>query len=246
MGGKGVFQSNRTKTGVQCLSCGKSLKDRRRRYCSRLCRQGLESKLDLAVGLLRTLGARFAAFSFTDSSLYFDVLPVRSEHVLTYVFQRKPGRKPAQDLWELLDGLGRAWHEKVRSTGKRYVATRHILEQARRSHSRPDSLRPDEVKRPRVLRRSLRQFALSGSDLVLPNARQAVKAAYRREAKVHHPDHGGDPASFRRIHKAHEDLLGWVKRPRFTTQRGVAGKWSYESSRSKKWLPPAVKPRGTG
>ncbi|MDQ4503285.1 J domain-containing protein [Sinomonas sp. ASV322] len=35
---------------------------------------------------------------------------------------------------------------------------------------------------------------------------QEVKAAYRRAARVHHPDHGGDPAEFRRVTLAYEVL----------------------------------------
>ncbi|KHL00667.1 J domain-containing protein [Sinomonas humi] len=35
---------------------------------------------------------------------------------------------------------------------------------------------------------------------------QEIKAAYRRAARVHHPDHGGDPAEFRRVTLAYEVL----------------------------------------
>lgn len=35
---------------------------------------------------------------------------------------------------------------------------------------------------------------------------QDIKAAYRRAARTHHPDHGGDPAEFRRVTLAYEVL----------------------------------------
>ena len=35
---------------------------------------------------------------------------------------------------------------------------------------------------------------------------QDIKAAYRRAARTHHPDHGGDPADFRRVTLAYEVL----------------------------------------
>jgi len=36
---------------------------------------------------------------------------------------------------------------------------------------------------------------------------QEVKAAYRRLAKIHHPDAGGDPETFKKIHAAYRNLL---------------------------------------
>ncbi|MCL6558838.1 MAG: J domain-containing protein [Firmicutes bacterium] len=36
---------------------------------------------------------------------------------------------------------------------------------------------------------------------------QEIKAAYRRLAKVYHPDAGGDPEAFMRIHAAYQNLV---------------------------------------
>ena len=41
-----------------------------------------------------------------------------------------------------------------------------------------------------------------------------VKAAYRRLAMVHHPDKGGDPAEFRRVKKAYDLAVAYLKRRR--------------------------------
>lgn len=47
-----------------------------------------------------------------------------------------------------------------------------------------------------------------------PSADAAVrKAAYRRLARLHHPDHGGDPAAFHRIQAAYERLGGQAADP---------------------------------
>lgn len=240
MNRKRVPQQKRADKETQCLSCGKVLEDRRRRYCSQKCRQELERKLDLSVGLLKTLGARYASFSFTESTLYLHVLPENTDEVLTYLYGRRPDVKPAQDFWELVNGLGGTWHAEIRSTGRRYLATRHLLERARTDQTGPASLKPVEDKRPALRRKSLQCFQLAASDLLSGHARETLKAAYRREAKIHHPDHGGDAASFRRIHEAHQELLAWVKNPRFRARRGIRGQWSYDSRRGKKWLPPAV------
>jgi hypothetical protein len=243
MGPNRVLQRTRTGKEGACLSCGDGLTDRRHRYCSNKCRQELERKLGLSVGLLKTLGARYAAFSFTDSDLYLHVLPENAEEVLTYAWKRTPGFKPAQDLWNLVDGLGGAWHRQVRSTGKRYLATRHLREKAGRNQTPPAAVRPLDEKRPAFRRKSLQCLDLSASELLSPHAGETLKAAYRREAKIHHPDHGGDPASFRRIHEAHQELRAWMRNPRFRVRRGVLGQWGYDSLRAKKWLPPAVRGR---
>lgn len=246
MGRKKVPRKKRTRRQVKCLSCGKGLEDLRRRYCSGKCRQELERKLDLSIGLLKTLCARYATFSFTESTVCLHVLPSNSKEVLSYICERNVGAKPAQDLWQLVDGLGRAWHTKKKATGKRYLATRHLQEQARRDQTLPGSMKPVDEKKPALRRRSLQCFNLAASDLLLPHARDTLKAAYRREAKIHHPDHGGDADSFRKIHEAHQELIAWMKDPRFSARRGVRGKWSYDSLRSKKWLPPAVQGKTRG
>ncbi len=46
--------------------------------------------------------------------------------------------------------------------------------------------------------------------------RKAIANAFRALARVHHPDHGGDPADFRRVRKAYEDGIADA------TQRGAA------------------------
>ncbi|MEA5453131.1 J domain-containing protein [Sinomonas sp. JGH33] len=63
---------------------------------------------------------------------------------------------------------------------------------------------------------------------------QEVKAAYRRAARVHHPDHGGDPAEFRRVTLAYEVLSDPKRREAYdhsyfmsSPQRETAGTpWS--------------------
>ncbi len=227
----------------RCLSCGQGVKDGRRRYCSQVCRQGLETKLNLAVGLLKALDTRFATFSFTDSVLYLHVLPFGPEEVYSYVYGRSPLRKPSQDFWDMVEGLGRLWHGKQRQTGKRHVASKHVLAQADRNEVPPDLLKPREIKSPAVRKRSIKYFRLSSSDLTSPQAKSAIRSAYRREAKIHHPDHGGEAEMFRSIHAAHQELMDWVKNPRFTVRGGVPGRWSFSSERGRKWLPPATPAR---
>jgi len=127
-----------------------------------------------------------------------------------------------------------------RQTGKRYVASSHVLAQAERNEVPPEAIRPREVRSPAVRQRALKCFQLTSADLTSPQALNTIKAAYRREAKIHHPDHGGEAEVFRSIHEAHEELIGWVKNPRFIVRGGVPGRWSFASERGRKWLPPAA------
>ena len=202
----------------------------------------MESKLNLAVGLLKTLNARFATFSFTDTMLYLHVLSFRTEDVFSYVYERDSQRMPAEDLWDMINELGGIWHTQRRRTGKRHVATRHVMERAKRNEVSPEAIKPLDERRPAVRRRSLRCFKMRPSDLTVPDATQSLKSAYRREVKIHHPDRGGDAAVFRRIHEAHKELAEWIRNPRYKTLRGVPHGWSYDSERERKWLPPAVVP----
>lgn len=47
-----------------------------------------------------------------------------------------------------------------------------------------------------------------------------IKQAYRRMARLTHPDHGGSPASFRRVSAAYETLIDPAKRARYDRSFG--------------------------
>ena len=64
-----------------------------------------------------------------------------------------------------------------------------------------------------------------------------IKSAYRRQAKVHHPDLGGNSADFRKIQAAYEALIHWVENPVFSKRRGFPDKWFYEGMRNQ-WVQP--------
>jgi hypothetical protein len=42
---------------------------------------------------------------------------------------------------------------------------------------------------------------------VLPNSEREIKAAYRKQAKLHHPDIGGDANKFREVQMAYESAI---------------------------------------
>ena len=53
-----------------------------------------------------------------------------------------------------------------------------------------------------------------------------VKIAYRKAAKIAHPDRGGDPAMFRQVTEAYETLVDPVKRNAYDKSYGAAGRAS--------------------
>jgi hypothetical protein len=56
--------------------------------------------------------------------------------------------------------------------------------------------------------------------------------------KIHHPDTGGDAATFRKINQAYEEELAhWEENPIFTRLRGFPDKWFYDAS-TNRWSSP--------
>ena len=75
------------------------------------------------------------------------------------------------------------------------------------------------------------------SDLISPDLKRVLKNAYRQQVKLHHPDTGGDAATFRKIHQAYEELAHWAENPIFTRLRGFPDKWFYDAS-TNRWTQP--------
>jgi hypothetical protein len=233
---KDITVSKSTRTH-RCLSCGVRLSDRRRRYCSVTCRQRLRRKLNLRTGLLRALNTRYATFYITDRVIVLDILPYDSGEIFSFIFARSTHRQPADDFNRLADLLGSAWWKERRRTNRKYLASRYLLTKASRLPEGRKTLVPDEISRPAVRSRSLVHLQLDADALRNTDLENVIKKAYRRQAKKHHPDLGGDTRMFRRIHEAYEDLLQWSEEPSFTRRRGFPDKWFYDGVRNS-WVQP--------
>ena len=64
-----------------------------------------------------------------------------------------------------------------------------------------------------------------------------IKSSYKKLAKIHHPDAGGDTEDFKKINEAHQQMMLWAENPQFTTRKALMDCWSYDGSTSK-WSPP--------
>jgi len=222
----------------RCLSCGASENMGRRRYCSVECRQALRRQLDLRTGLLRALNTRYASFYFTEWTLALNVLRYDSSEIFSFLYPRLPGRKPSEDFWWMAEELGRIWWDEKRRSNRDYLASRVVFERAMNGCTSLESVRPLEVRRPVGACRSLTCLELSHLDLRSPKALELVKSAYRKQAKTHHPDIGGDADLFRKIRRAYEELMEWIENPVFSIRRGIPDKWCYLGE-SNRWIQPA-------
>ena len=222
----------------RCLSCGTSENMYRRRYCSIECRQRLRYNLNIRTGLLKALSTRYATFYFTETIIIMDVLPYGSTELFSFLYPRSRGKKPVDDFIALSNLLGNAWWAERQRTNKRYLANQSILEKANSKNVDSKTIRPIEIKEPARMSKSLTFLKLNKDDLDSPELQKVIRRAYRRQAKRHHPDQGGNAALFRKLHEAYEQLIQWSENPVFYSRRGFPDKWFYYGS-SNKWIQPA-------
>jgi len=64
-----------------------------------------------------------------------------------------------------------------------------------------------------------------------------IKSAYKRMAKIYHPDMGGDEEKFKQLNEAHRHMLMWAKNPNYSFRKALEGCWSYDGS-TNRWSPP--------
>ncbi len=222
-----------------CLSCGDPLPPRHRRYCANSCRQNLLASLNRRTGLLRALNTRYATFYFTEFVIIMDLLPYDAEQIYSFMLPRSMGKKPVEDFCELSNMLGQRWWQERDRTKKRYMASQHVLEQACKPPRTKESVIPGTLSVPAVRKSSLITLELKPDKLTFNNINEQIKQAYRRQAKKHHPDLGGNPATFLKIQEAYELLLHWAKNPTFVRKSGFPDKWLYEGAYNR-WIQPVM------
>jgi hypothetical protein len=225
------------KSENRCLSCGTTQNIKNRRYCSIKCRQNLRQKLNMKNGLLQALNARYATFYFSDTIIILDIVPNGIKEIFRYVSKRKAGNNPAADFSIMTNHMGEAWWAESRRTNKKYLASQYVLKLATRHDISEGSQRPRSIRIPSIKTEVLNCLEIKKADLSSHELKNIIKNAYRRQVKIHHPDMGGQPATFRKIHGAYKELIHWADNPMFTRRRGFPDKWYYNAE-SEKWLQP--------
>ncbi|PKN53325.1 MAG: molecular chaperone DnaJ [Deltaproteobacteria bacterium HGW-Deltaproteobacteria-13] len=221
----------------RCLSCGTTKNIKNRRYCSVKCRQHLRQKLNMRSGLLQALNTRYATFYFSDTTIVLDIVPHGIKEIFRYETKRRAGNNPAADFSMMTNHLGEAWWAESKRTNRKYLASQHVLRLATRYAISEGSQRPRFIRIPTVKMESLNYLAIKKSDLHSQELGKIIKNAYRQQVKIHHPDLGGQAATFRKIHDAYKELLRWADNPVFVRRRGFPDKWYYNAE-SEKWVQP--------
>lgn len=224
----------------RCRACGTDQIKPRRRYCSKECRQQINWVLLLSIGLLRTFNVRYAAFSFTHDQVILDMLPVWSKEISRFTYRRTPGNKPAEDLKNLILQSGKEWYHLVDNNNSKSYASLLLLMKGHEKGIDPDSIKPDTRTRPRLSKREndcLKILKLKRKDLSSDGHIVKIKSAYKRMAKLYHPDVGGDEEKFKKLNEAHKQMLMWAKSPQYTSRKALQDCWSYDGS-TNRWSPP--------
>ena len=221
----------------RCLSCGTAEDMKNRRYCSLKCRQQLRQKLNARSGLLQALNTRYATFYFSDTMIILDVVPHGIKEIFRYSSLRSAGNLPAEDFSQMTNILGNAWWEEEQRTARKYLASRHVLELAERCIITPALMRPKLIKVPTIKIAAMNYLEIDKDDINSDELSKIIKKAYRRQAKIHHPDAGGHAQTFRKLHAAYMELLRWADNPTFIRRRGFPEKWYYDSDKQK-WVQP--------
>jgi len=157
-----------------------------------------------------------------------------------FVSRRIEGNKPAEDLKNLVLQFGQEWHHIVNNNGSRSYASLCLVNQNHSKDIQPSSIRPDRKSLPRLSRhetRCLEMLKLKRADLSDDGRTVKIKSAYKRMAKVHHPDVGGDEEAFKKLNDAHAQMLLWAENPHYTSRKSLPGCWSYDGATSR-WSPP--------
>jgi len=196
--------------------------------------------LSLSKGLLAILNAKYASFSFNGTHVILDILPVWSKDISRFIRKRLPGKRPAEDLKALILQSGSDWHEMIHNNNSRSYASLYLLKKNSDKKLPSEALKPNSKVRPRFSKQekeSIKLLKLAADDLILGGHVSRIKSAYKKLAKVHHPDMGGDAEKFKRLNDAHQQMLIWAENPQFTSRKALIDCWSYDSS-TDRWTPP--------
>jgi hypothetical protein len=89
-----------------------------------------------------------------------DVLPVWSRQISRFLSRRTFGKKPAEDLKRLILQSGGEWYRLVNNRTSRSYASLCLLQKNHNNAIAPESIKPDERKRPRLSRQERESMKL--------------------------------------------------------------------------------------
>lgn len=235
-----IQEIKKARNNGRCVSCGETNIKPRRRYCSDECRQYMLWVLSLSKGFLRIFNARYASFSFNNNHVILDILPAWSKDISRFTEKRTSGKRPADTLKDLILNSGSEWYEIIGNNNSQSYASLCLVKKSLDGTISPESIKPNSRIRPRFSKdekESVKLLKLRIEELATEGQIPRIKSAYKKLAKVYHPDLGGDTEKFKRLNEAHQQMLIWARNPQFTSRKALFGCWSYDSS-TNRWTPP--------
>lgn len=232
--------TTKTSKRGRCLACGITVLDKRRRYCSSECRKQILWVLSLSKGFLSIFNTRYAAFSFNRNYVILDIIASWSKDISRFIHKRSYGKKPANDLKDLILNSGKEWYHIIGTNKSRSYASLFLLNRNSTKKINPDSIKPNNKVRPRFSKdekKSLNVLQMELKELIASEKKTKIKSAYKRLAKVLHPDMGGNEEDFKRLNEAHQQMLLWADNPQFTSRKALIDCWSFDAD-SNRWAPP--------
>ena len=119
-------------------------------------------------------------------------------------------------------------------------ASLHLVNRNHQKSIALERIKPDRKSSPRLSKQetgSLNVLQLKRNDLANDGSKATIRAAYKKMAKVHHPDAGGNEDQFKKLSNAHEQMLLWAENPQYTSRKALQDCWSYDGFNSR-WSPP--------
>jgi len=221
-----------------CQCCGIPLDKGRKKYCSSSCKEDFVFRLKWFNNLLRAVNAKYATFFFNEQILGLNILPYDSENVYSFFYNRTPGKRPIYDMEKMLFLLGEIWWEKLKNYGNRDAACRGVLKQGKTHIFNKNLLIPKEKISVAGISKHLSCLKINRIELIASeDPYEFVKGAFRRNILKHHPDMGGDERTFIKIYNSYQNIINWLKHPRYTSTRGVPGQWCFEAGKSNWYAP---------
>ncbi len=136
--------------------------------------------------------------------------------------------------------FGQEWHEMVNNHHSMSYASLHLVNRNHHKSIPPAKIKPDWNCSPRLSKDEtgcLKILKLKRNDLSSEASKVVIKTAYKRMAKVYHPDAGGNEDQFKKLNADHEQMLLWAENPQYTSRKALQDCWSYDGFTSR-WTPP--------
>lgn len=221
-----------------CDCCGIPLAKGRKKYCSSRCKEDFIFRLKWFNNLLRAVNARYATFFFTGHILGLNILPYDSDNVYSFFYNRTPGMRPIYDMERMVFLLGEIWWNTLKDHGNRDAASRGVLRQGKIKVFNKSFLIPREKISLVGVSKELSYLKIKRHDLITnKDPYVVVKHAFRKCVLKYHPDMGGDERTFIRIYNSYQNVIEWLRHPKYGTRRGVPGQWCFEAGKTNWYAP---------